>query len=106
MRYRVGYPYDVISFISHAISHYDIIYDRQHIVCDIAMLYRMRYRYDAISYAILHCDILCDINIIVHDIALLVRYRMRYRYDAISYAILHCDILCDIHPVSKHNRKC
>ena len=51
LRYRMRYPYDAISFISHAISHYDIVCDIFAIACNTALRYRMRYPYDAISHA-------------------------------------------------------
>ena len=57
LRYRMRYPYDAISFISHAISYYDIVCDIFAIACDISLLYRMRYPYDAISHSISHAII-------------------------------------------------
>ena len=97
LRYRMRYPYDAISYISHAISLCDIVCD---IVCDtfaiaydIAVRYRMLYPYDAISFIsnkMSHCYIVCDIFAIAYDIA--VRYLMRYPYDAISHSISHAII--------------
>ena len=61
LRYRMRYPYDAISFISHAISLCDIVCD---IMCytfaityDIAVQYRMRYPSDAILHSISHAII-------------------------------------------------
>ena len=75
MRYRMRYPYDAISFLSHTISHCDI-------VCDIPMM-----RYLLYCIAISHCDILLDI---------VMQYRMWYPYDEISHGISHCNIPCEV----------
>ena len=87
LRYRMRYPYDAISFISHAISLCDIVCDIVILSCAIHLL----------SHTISQCDIACDIPMMQYllyrkDIALRYRkryicYRIRYR-NAISHAII------------------